>query len=678
MRSDSLNDEITSTMFREGHTIKGTARVMGFEAISRAGVMLESAWRDIKQGEMKPSVELATALEDLASAALGAVGSPPDEGSGELIGAMARLHRYLNAHDEPSGDDSGQPSVESGAEATDQQHGPTSSDRADVPETSDLGGLLGALDNWASAEAARVNAANLYRLINTVAAVGVETAGLHDFLLELADSLSRSPEAHAKVTRLAQAMASLARSVETAKDQALSLASVQLKEITNTYPQLLRYLAKKVGKEIRFELVGDDESVDRQVLERIADPLRQLLVNAVEHGIELPEEREAAGKTPTATLAVRAQVKDHRLEIVIEDDGRGVDWGAVHRTAVRRGLLPKDEDPNPDALRSLLFAPGFSTVMSPSELVGDGSGLTAVAAAIEALHGSFRFETEPGVGTTVTLAVPTSRALQDAVLVRAAGQHWGIPETAIIDILPIEEAGISTSGNRKEMAWHDTFVPVASFAGAVGLGEREDAKHVIMLASPVGPVGLTVPEMMGQRQVAAKELGPLLGGAPHLTGAALLGGGDVVVLVDPSRLAERARELPAAIDDRPMVLVVDDSQGARQVVAAALTSSGFETVVAGGTDEAIALMADHRVDALVVDFSMPVSDGIDLVGKVRAEYGAVPIVMLSGVAGSEDQLRARDAGVDAYFDKADFREGALANKLRALVVDRNVRLEETR
>jgi len=112
------------------------------------------------------------------------------------------------------------------------------------------------------------------------------------------------------------------------------------------------------------------------------------------------------------------------------------------------------------------------------------------------------------------------------------------------------------------------------------------------------------------------------------------------------------------------------------VVAAALTSSGFETMVAGGTDEAIALMADTRVDALVVDFSMPVSDGVDLVGKVRAEHGAVPIVMLSGVADADDQTRARDAGVDAYFDKADFREGALATTLRTLVADRSVRLEE--
>ncbi len=671
MRAGKLSDEVSGTMFREGHTIKGTARVMGFEAIARVGASLEQVWRQVQQGETEGSLNLANALEELSNCILGSVGAPADEGSGEMIAAHARLKRLLtrSTEDAAPGD----------APDGDQAHPvPAEAAPARAGDTSDLGGLLGALETWASEERARVNAANLYRLINTIAAVGVETQGLHAFLLDLADSIGDHPEARAQVGRFADALSSLTQSVETAKHQALSLASVQLKEITNTYPQLLRYLAKKVGKEIRFELVGDDEAVDRQVLERIADPLRQLLVNAVEHGIEPPEEREAAGKPPTATLSVRAQVKDHRLEIVIEDDGRGVDWGAVHRTAMRRGLLPGDEAPDQSALRSLLFAPGFSTVATPSELVGDGSGLTAVTAAIEALHGSFRFETEPGQGTRVTLAVPTSRALQDAIIVRAAGQQWGIPETAIVDVRPIEAVEITKTPHRNELTWHDQQIPVASFAGAVGLGEREDSQYVVVLAGPVGPVALTVPDTLGQRQVAAKELGPLLSGVPHLTGAALLGGGDVVVLVDPSRLAERARELPAAVDARPLVLVVDDSQGARQVVAAALISSGFETMVAGDVDEALEMLLEKRVDALVVDYSMPGSDGVALVERVRNLYGAIPIVMLSGVAGAEDQERAKAAGVDAYFDKADFREGALANALKALVAGRPSRPEEVR
>ncbi len=688
MISGDLDDELSGSMYREGHTIKGTARVMGYEAISRAGQFLEATWREVSHGEHSGSAALGEALIDLSDAILGSVGADATDGTPQLRESLATVSRLaaagFDAPIEAAPMDEPRAPIDDREGPTDGQH--PGADRPPAPlrrtqpdgtapampaaDSADLGGLLSALDTWASQEVARVNAANLYRLINTVAAVGVETEGLRDLLLDLADTVPPDSATYQQVTRLGNALESVVRSVSAAKDQALTLASAQLGEITNTFAQLVRYLAKKTGKEIRFELVGDDASIDRQVLERLADPLRQLIVNAIEHGIETADEREETGKPRTATLALRAAVKDHRLEVVVEDDGRGVDWGAVHRTAVRRGLLPADRPPEQESLRSLLFAPGFSTATTPSELVGDGSGLTAVAGAIEALHGSIRFETEPGKGTRITLATPTSRALQDAILGRAAGHEWGIPETAIVELSTVDDVTMVAAPHRQEIVWADRRIPVASFARAVGLMEREEPRQVLVLSSPVGPVALTVPEVLGQQQVAAKELGPLLGGAPHLTGAALLGGGDVVVLVDPSRLAERVRELPLTVDARPVVMVVDDSQGARQVVAAALSSSGFETCVAGSTEEAMELMQSSVIDALVVDFSMPGTDGIALIEHVRSAFGTLPIVMLSGVATEDDKARARAAGVDQYFDKADFREGALAHTLTALVEER--------
>ena len=406
MVDGSLTEEVAGTMFREGHTVKGTSRVMGYEAISRAGKELEDWWRRVHKGEHEGDPALGELLGALAASVISAIDADPDEGSGELIAALGRLAKYS---DVPAGHE---PAEEVAFAATKQD---SKRDEMDGPvmAPSDLGGLLSALDTWASAETARVNVANLYRLINSVAAVDVETKGLRAMLLGLADTVPADSETRSRINDFAEAVEAVERSIRSSRDQALSLAAVELKQIANTYPQLVRYLGRKVGKEIRFEIVGDESSVDRQVLERLADPIRQLLVNAIEHGIETPNEREEAGKPPTATLSIIAAVKDHRMEVVIEDDGRGVNWEAVHRTAVRRGLLLAGEEPDAEALRSLLLAPGFSTALSASELVGDGSGLTAVAEAIESLHGSFIFETEPGTGTRVTLAVPTSRALQD-------------------------------------------------------------------------------------------------------------------------------------------------------------------------------------------------------------------------------------------------------------------------
>jgi chemotaxis protein histidine kinase CheA len=400
-------------------------------------------------------------------------------------------------------------------------------------------------------------------------------------------------------------------------------------------------------------------------LERLSDPLRHLVVNAVQHGIETPAERQAGGKPPTATLLLHADVQDHRLSIVVEDDGRGIDWAAVRYTALRRGLVSAAAADDLDALRAILFSPNFSTAQ-PSEMIGEGQGLATVAAAVEALHGTVTLDSRAGEGTRITMTVPTSRALQDAVLVTAAGQTWGIPAIAVLDRVPLTSAGIRVAGGRAEMPWNGSTIPVLSFAEAVGLRKAADPTRVVIVSTSLGPTGFTVVRELGRRQVAARELGPILDGVPHLTGAAVLGGGDVVVLVDPNRLASHAR-LPRETGPRYRVLVIDDSRGARQVVAGALGSAGFEVDLAASPTEALSVLADQTFDAIVMDYVLPTMDGATLAGRVRQLGITVPIVMLSGAATAEDQRRALAAGANVYLDKDDLRQGALAAAITNLI-----------
>jgi len=167
--------------------------------------------------------------------------------------------------------------------------------------------------------------------------------------------------------------------------------------------------------------------------------------------------------------------------------------------------------------------------------------------------------------------------------------------------------------------------------------------------------------------VAARELGALLDGAPHVTGAALLGGGDVVVLVEPARMAERSRLIPEPTGPRPRVLVVDDSRGVRQVVGQALGLAGFDVDLAGSPTEALSALETQRYDAIVMDYVMPTMDGASLVHKVRGLGIVAPVVVMSGQATERDRARAIASGADAYFDKNDVRRGALATALRSLV-----------
>jgi chemotaxis protein histidine kinase CheA len=646
---------------REAHTIKGTGRMMGFSAIGSAGLAIEEVAARIEEPR------IATAVERLGSILPDAIAADADTGSPELIAAMESLAAAVDGRPEPIA-----PADPSPDEASARDPFPLAAPGAPeglIPGTDshDLGGLLSNLDSWAFGETVRVNAASLFRLINAICSLRVDTEVLETLVLAATtDGSGADPDL---MSRLRAEVVRAGRDASEVQDQAIELASSPVSEVTNTFSQLLRYLGRKTNKEIRFELVGDELMADRQVLERIADPLRQLLVNAVHHGLETAEERLAAGKARTGLVALRVRLKENTLEFVVEDDGVGVDWPAVHRLGVEKGLIPIGAAADPDRLRSLLFSEGFGTAGSSDLVAGDGSGLSAVAEAVEALHGAFTFETTAGVGTTIVLTVPVSRALQDAVLIRSAGQQWGIPEIAVLDRIPLDD--VDQDGTLPStVEWQGGAIPLYRFAEAAGLASEEPPRSLLVVSSPGGPVGFAVDRIIGARQIAVRELGPLLNSVPHLTGAAVLGGGDFVVLVDPARLAERAGA-PAESDDtdttRYRILVVDDSLGVRQVVGSALGSAGFEVSLAATATEALAILEANQIDGIVLDYVLPEMDGATLSETIRGQGISAPIVVLSGLATLRDQARGLEAGADLYFDKDDVRQGALAEALHDLI-----------
>jgi two-component system chemotaxis sensor kinase CheA len=434
-RSGTATDGDLEMLRREAHTIKGTARMMGFTALGDAGFAAEQAMPEVD------SPVVAAALERLGGTFVEAVGADPEVGTPAMAEAVAALSVTLGGElppddtPDPGGDDVGGVFPEAAPAIPD---GP-----APVSDSSDLGGLLAALDSWALGETVRVNAASLFKLINEICSLRVDTEVLETLVLAATPDGGGNPDPDL-LSRLRAEVMRTGRDAGDLQRRAIELASAPVSEITNTFPQLLRYLSRKIGKEVRFELVGDDLMADRQVLERIADPLRQLLVNAVHHGLEPAVERLAAGKPRTGRVSLQLSIKENKLEVVVEDDGRGVDWPAVHRKAVEQGLVPQGAPADPDRLRSLLFSDGFGTAEASDLVTGDGSGLSAVTEAVEALHGTVMFETTPGEGTRVVIVVPVSRALQDVILIKVAGEQWGIPEIAVLD--RFEVADISFDG----------------------------------------------------------------------------------------------------------------------------------------------------------------------------------------------------------------------------------------
>jgi CheY-like chemotaxis protein len=207
-------------------------------------------------------------------------------------------------------------------------------------------------------------------------------------------------------------------------------------------------------------------------------------------------------------------------------------------------------------------------------------------------------------------------------------------------------------------------------AAAMGKEAAGPESELLIVSTRSGPVAVAVAEILGKRRVAVKGLGPILGGSRNITGAALLGGGEALVVVDPNYLGEYSRESQPRGEALYRILVVDDSAGVRQLISAALAGRGFDVEVAEGAREAILALSSGRFDCLVVDFAMPRSSGVDLVRTLRAGGVSIPMVMVSGVANAEEQQAAWDAGVDAYLEKGDLRLGSLAATIRTLLDER--------
>ncbi|MGI9585362.1 MAG: response regulator, partial [Acidimicrobiia bacterium] len=530
----------------------------------------------------------------------------------------------------------------------------------------DLGGLLGAVEMWASEESVPVNAGRLFRMINDVAALRIDLESATTQASTLLTSTDSGLPASA-IEGAEEALETVRRASVNLQGAALGLTMTPLTGVTATLPQLAKYLSKKTGRDVQITVEGEETAVDRQLADRIGEIIRQLVVNAVAHGIEPASERLAAGKPAHGEVKLALTRNDNHLQITVEDDGGGVDWAKVRKVAADKGLV--SEDPTAEELRSVLYSDGFSTDESASEFTGDGEGLARVTEIVGQVFGTMTLDSTKGRGTTFEVTMPAHRALQRAQIFTAGGRSWGIPDSSVVDFKSIPEVSISVTERGSFVSFGGESIPYASFSTVVGLDVEGLPSQVMIVQSPTGAIALAVDEVLETHEVATKDLSPLLSGSSSVvSGVALLGGDDTVMLVDAGRLSVAIH----STEVRPSgpvhtVLVVDDSQGVRQVVSGVLASHGFSTVAAGSVSDALAALAKHTVDALVVDFSMPRADGVALIHMVRQRYGDIPVVMLSGAASEEDRTRAERAGVHAFFDKADFAKGALVEKLRELI-----------
>ncbi|MGI6667555.1 MAG: chemotaxis protein CheW [Bacillota bacterium] len=395
---------------------------------------------------------------------------------------------------------------------------------APAPRRSDLGRTV------------RVDVGLLDFLMNMVGELVIDRTRLS----QLAAQLMRSPETAAIGSEISSLAAHLQRTSSELQEGIMQARLLPVKSIFSKFPRMMRDLSLRCGKQLDFEIQGENTELDRTVLEAIDDPLIHILRNSVDHGIELPEARVAAGKPPRGRVILSAQHEENQVVVKVEDDGGGIDAERVKRSAVKKGLISEEAAQRlseKEALE-LIFTPGFSTSDTATEVSGRGVGMDVVRANLERVNGQIEVRTKLGQGTLVTLRLPLTLAIMRALLVRCKEEVFAIPTSSVEEVLAMEDVTVGSVQGKPAMNVRGKVVPLISLDGALrdDLWSDNGHRYALLTRSNDRPMALGVDGLIGEEEIVVKEMGHILSRLKGIAGATILAQGDPAVILDVNRV----------------------------------------------------------------------------------------------------------------------------------------------
>ncbi|MDY6931078.1 MAG: chemotaxis protein CheA [Halobacteriota archaeon] len=338
---------------------------------------------------------------------------------------------------------------------------------------------------------------------------------------------------------LDETVATIDRLTTDLRDEVMQMRMVPVGQVFNRFPRMVRDLSKKKGKEINFQMKGSEIELDRTVLDEIGEPLVHLLRNSVDHGVESPEERRIAGKDEKGTIELIARREKDHVIIQINDDGNGIDPEKLRNKAVEKGLLSRAEVDllSDEDAQAIIFLPGLSTSSEITDTSGRGVGMDVVKTKIESLGGDVRLSSQMGVGTTVSLKLPLTMAIIQAMLVQVGGQTFAIPITNILEITYVADDKVQRIGNDRITTLRGNVLPLKSLNRIIGVAEEEKEEcTVVVMDKGTKLMGLVVDSVIGQQEVVIKSLDKLLQNVKGFAGATILGDGRVILILDITTL----------------------------------------------------------------------------------------------------------------------------------------------
>jgi chemosensory pili system protein ChpA (sensor histidine kinase/response regulator) len=514
-----------------------------------------------------------------------------------------------------------------------------------------------------------------------------DAASLHEHLARSVDHASDDLVVQARLTR------DLQRDL-------MRVRMVPFASIGERLFRVARQSAKEVDKRVNLDIRGGGVEIDRSVLERMAAPFEHLLRNAIAHGIETRAARTAAGKNETGELLVEVTQQGNEVVIDFTDDGAGLDLDRIRAKGVANGLLAEDEAVTDAQVADLIFEPGFTTAEALTELSGRGVGMDIVQSEAQSLGGRVDLESTPGQGTHFVIRLPLTLAVTQVVLVIAGGRTWALPSILVEQVLQVKQAVLAEAQGVGHLALHGHQAALHYLPALLGEPAADGAEPaaqtevrsapVLLLKNGNERLALRVDEVVGNREVVVKNIGPQLARMAGIAGATVLGSGDIVLILNPVALVQHlaqhpeARQLyaqaasadtggqhgaglaPAA--DARTVMVVDDSMTVRRVTQRLLEREGYHVLLAKDGVDALEQLQGTVPDLLLLDIEMPRMDGFDLTRHVRGDerIAGIPIIMITSRSADKHRNYALELGVDAFFGKP-FQEPELLAEMTRLL-----------
>ncbi|MGM9490367.1 hybrid sensor histidine kinase/response regulator [Ideonella sp. YS5] len=661
LEKNPADHELLEELFREMHSLKGAARML----------------------RLMPIENSTHALEGLLNAARKAQGPLTPAGIEALDSGLVNLRAQIQAVISPA---------------------PTAPVPPAMPEPGDMAPAVPAGAESFHIETVRVETAKLDDLLTLTGELGVlqgrsrHTRMLLSGMLEQWSQFERdrrqfpSDRRQETITRLGSLLRAvddgtredadrLQSALSGLQEQVLDMRLLPLATVFTLFPRMVHDLGRAAGKEVELHIEGADIALDKRILEEIKDPLMHLLRNAVGHGIEAPEDRLRLGKPRAGQIRLAAIREDRHVNIVVQDDGGGLDLEAIRRSAVQQGVFNAEtlEGMSPAQIQQVVFLPGFSTVPYVTELVGRGFGLDAVLTNVEALKGGISLDSTPGRGTAFTLRLPVSLTTQRLLLVVANRQHFGLPVEAVEAIRRLPASACFSLNGRVAIHLDGQSILAPLLAAVLALpghpGDNAAGSIVCVVVRMDGErLALQVDDVLAEEDVLPRPLPAPLKRVRNVAGLAALANGEICPVLNPADLLRSAAQVAAAVvrpapRPRRSILLVEDSALVRAMEKRIIEGAGYDVVTAVDGEDAIGKLGSRPFAGVVSDIQMPKLDGLGLTARMRedARYRDLPVILVTALASDADKRRGLEVGANAYIPKPAFDQQLLLETLKRLV-----------